>query len=51
MADPAYVLILSGDHIYTMDYAWMLEHHKKNKAQATMACSRFLGMRHRDSAL
>jgi len=31
MADPDYVLILSGDHIYTMDYAWMLESHKKNK--------------------
>ena len=36
MADPEYVLILSGDHIYTMDYSWMLEHHKKNKAQATI---------------
>ncbi|WP_313992641.1 glucose-1-phosphate adenylyltransferase [uncultured Selenomonas sp.] len=36
MADPDYVLILSGDHIYTMDYAWMLEHHKKTKAQATI---------------
>ena len=36
MADPDYVLILSGDHIYTMDYSWMLEHHKKNKAQATI---------------
>ena len=36
MADPDYVLILSGDHIYTMDYAWMLEHHKKCKAQATI---------------
>ena len=36
MTDPDYVLILSGDHIYTMDYAWMLESHKKNKAQATI---------------
>ena len=36
MADPDYVLILSGDHIYTMDYSWMLESHKKNKAQATI---------------
>ena len=36
MTDPDYVLILSGDHIYTMDYAWMLETHKKQKAQATI---------------
>ena len=36
MTDPDYVLILSGDHIYTMDDAWMLESHKKNKAQATI---------------
>ena len=31
LADPEYVLILSGDHIYTMDYSWMLEAHKMNK--------------------
>jgi glucose-1-phosphate adenylyltransferase len=36
LADPEYVLILSGDHIYTMDYSWMLEAHKKNKADATI---------------
>ena len=36
MVDPEYVLILSGDHIYTMDYSWMLEAHKKNKAEATI---------------
>ena len=35
-ADPSYVLILSGDHIYTMDYSWMLEAHKMNKADATI---------------
>ncbi len=35
--DPEYVLILSGDHIYKMDYADMLEHHKKHKADATIA--------------
>ena len=35
-ADPEYVLILSGDHIYTMDYSWMLESHKMNKADATI---------------
>ena len=30
--DPEYVLILSGDHIYKMDYAQMLAHHKAQKA-------------------
>lgn len=36
ITDPDYVLILSGDHIYTMDYSWMLESHKRNKADATI---------------
>ena len=36
LTDPEYVLILSGDHIYAMDYSWMLESHKKNKADATI---------------
>ncbi len=35
--DPEYVLILSGDHIYKMDYADMLDYHKKNKADCTIA--------------
>ena len=35
-ANPEYVLILSGDHIYTMDYELMLNEHKRNKAQATI---------------
>lgn len=34
--DPKYVLILSGDHIYKMDYAAMLEDHIKNKASLTV---------------
>ncbi len=34
---PDYVLILSGDHIYKMNYAKMLAHHKENKADATIA--------------
>lgn len=34
--DPEYVLVLSGDHIYTMDYSWMIESHEKNKAEATI---------------
>ena len=33
-----YLLILSGDHIYKMDYSKMLEFHKKNKADVTIAC-------------
>ena len=32
-----YVLVLSGDHIYKMDYAKMLETHKKNGADCTIA--------------
>ena len=35
--DPEYVLVLSGDHIYKMDYARMLEEHKKNHADCTVA--------------
>lgn len=34
---PEYVLILSGDHIYKMDYDQMLTAHKKNNADATIA--------------
>lgn len=34
---PKYVVILSGDHIYKMDYAGMLKHHIDNKADATIA--------------
>ena len=36
--DPDYVLILSGDHIYKMDYEVMLDYHKANKADLTIAC-------------
>ena len=35
--DPEYVLILSGDHIYKMDYAKMLDYHKKKNADCTIA--------------
>ncbi|WP_040214855.1 glucose-1-phosphate adenylyltransferase [Clostridium polynesiense] len=35
--DPEYVLVLSGDHIYKMDYTKMLKYHKQNKADATIA--------------
>lgn len=34
---PEYVLILSGDHIYKMDYSEMLDEHKKNNADCTIA--------------
>ena len=35
--DPEYVLVLSGDHIYKMDYSKMLKYHKKKEADATIA--------------
>ncbi|WP_129736025.1 glucose-1-phosphate adenylyltransferase [Massilimicrobiota timonensis] len=35
--DPEYVLILSGDHIYKMDYAEMLAAHKEKGADLTVA--------------
>ena len=34
---PEYVIILSGDHIYKMDYSRMLAHHKQAKAEVTLA--------------
>ena len=33
-----YALILSGDHIYRMDYAAMLQHHRDSGAELTIAC-------------
>jgi glucose-1-phosphate adenylyltransferase len=35
--DPEYVIILSGDHIYKMDYSKMLNFHIKNNAEATIS--------------
>ncbi len=35
--DPEYVIILSGDHIYKMDYNKMLEFHKEKNADCTIA--------------
>lgn len=35
--NPQYVLILSGDHIYKMDYSKMIERHKKTDAACTIA--------------
>ncbi|MBQ1525713.1 MAG: glucose-1-phosphate adenylyltransferase [Lachnospiraceae bacterium] len=37
MFNPEYVLILSGDHIYKMDYEVMLDFHKANNADVTIA--------------
>jgi len=35
--DPEYILVLSGDHIYTMDYEKMITYHEQNGADATIA--------------
>lgn len=35
--DPEYLLILSGDHIYKMNYDWMLDYHKSHGADVTIA--------------
>ena len=35
--DPEYVVILSGDHIYKMDYAAMVAYHEKHEAACTIA--------------
>ncbi|MGM0420339.1 MAG: glucose-1-phosphate adenylyltransferase [Bacillota bacterium] len=37
MYDPDYVLVLSGDHIYKMDYSVMLKEHKETNAEASIA--------------
>ena len=35
--DPDYVVVLSGDHIYKMDYSKMLDFHKENNSDCTIA--------------
>ncbi|MEW9676620.1 glucose-1-phosphate adenylyltransferase [Lentibacillus sp. L22] len=35
--DPEYVLVISGDHIYQMDYGQLLEQHKRTGADATIS--------------
>ncbi len=35
--DPDYIVVLSGDHIYKMDYAEMIEYHKQKGAACTIA--------------
>ncbi len=34
---PNYVIVLSGDHIYKMNYRWMLDHHQQKEADCTIA--------------
>jgi glucose-1-phosphate adenylyltransferase len=35
--DPRYLIVLSGDHVYKMDYARMLRFHQEHQAAATLA--------------
>ena len=35
--DPEYVVILSGDHVYKMNYMWMLDYHKAKNADCTIS--------------
>ncbi|MEK3887646.1 glucose-1-phosphate adenylyltransferase [Bacillus sp. FSL K6-3431] len=35
--DPEYILVISGDHIYQMDYRKLLDQHKQTKADATIS--------------
>ena len=35
--DPEYVLVLSGDHVYKMDYSKMIDYHKRSNADCTIA--------------
>ena len=34
---PEYVVVLSGDHIYKMNYRWMLDYHKEKRADCTIS--------------
>jgi glucose-1-phosphate adenylyltransferase len=36
--DPDYVLVLAGDHVYSMDYSTMLERHVATRADITVGC-------------
>jgi len=37
-ADPDFVLVLAGDHVYKMDYGKLLAFHVEKKADMTVAC-------------
>ena len=43
--NPEYVLILSGDHIYKMNYEEMLEYHIEKSADVTISLLKFHGMK------
>ena len=45
---PQYVMVLGGDHIYTMDYSKMLMQHINSKADMTVACIEIPRMEARD---
>jgi len=36
--NPEYIVILAGDHVYKMDYAYMLEQHAEQEADVTVGC-------------
>ncbi|MEY2699853.1 MAG: hypothetical protein RIQ52_608 [Pseudomonadota bacterium] len=36
--DPAYIVILAGDHVYKMDYGLMIAYHVEKKADLTIGC-------------
>ncbi|MEH6453641.1 MAG: glucose-1-phosphate adenylyltransferase, partial [Psychromonas sp.] len=36
--EPKYILILSGDHVYRMDYSELIQEHVENKADMTVCC-------------
>src|SRR5262249_59785734 len=38
-AEPRYVLVLAGDHVYKMDYGDMIQSHIERKAEVTIGCS------------
>ena len=43
--DPKYVLVLSGDHIYKMDYAKLLDYHREKGATVPLLSLKLHGMR------
>ena len=47
---PEYVVILAGDHIYKMDYGKLVEFHKENEADLTIARPAGAGQRSRGSS-
>ncbi|MFE8032736.1 glucose-1-phosphate adenylyltransferase [Thiohalocapsa marina] len=46
--DPAYILVLAGDHVYKMDYGAMIAHHVESGADMTVGCIEVDAARARD---